>query len=127
MGLKAGDKVICRIKSGKVISSYSDFDEEREFEVIAALSTGYYLFVPDYYPIYDSFEITSRHIQNLNIDKKFTYFAMIYITLADIVKVSRVLDGLCCNTCNEFYKFAESNQEDGSLKCWNCRNYKQYQ
>jgi hypothetical protein len=31
-------------------------------------------------------------------------------------------DGCDCVKCNNFYPFAESNQEDGTLICFSCRN-----
>ena len=30
-------------------------------------------------------------------------------------------DGLKCKACHQFFEFAESNQEDGSLICYGCR------
>ncbi len=30
--------------------------------------------------------------------------------------------GAFCNWCTEYYPYAESNQTDGSMKCWSCRN-----
>jgi hypothetical protein len=32
------------------------------------------------------------------------------------------LDGMACKKCKSFYEFAESNQEDGSMVCYSCRN-----
>lgn len=31
-------------------------------------------------------------------------------------------DGLDCRVCKEFYQYAESNQDDGTLICFKCRN-----
>lgn len=31
-------------------------------------------------------------------------------------------NGLHCKKCKEFFNYAESNQTDGSLICWACRN-----
>jgi len=33
-----------------------------------------------------------------------------------------VYDGCTCKVCNVFYPYAISNQDDGSLICWSCRN-----
>lgn len=30
-------------------------------------------------------------------------------------------DGMYCKQCNSFYDFADSNQSDGSLICYSCR------
>ena len=31
--------------------------------------------------------------------------------------------GMLCGTCDKFFEFAEPNQDDGTLKCWECRNF----
>jgi hypothetical protein len=31
-------------------------------------------------------------------------------------------DGMFCRKCRVFYEFAESNQSDGTLLCYTCRN-----
>jgi len=31
-------------------------------------------------------------------------------------------DGMLCNKCKSFYKFAEPNQSDGSMICYSCKN-----
>jgi hypothetical protein len=31
-------------------------------------------------------------------------------------------DGMFCKSCNNFYQFAESNQDDGSLICYSCQH-----
>lgn len=33
-------------------------------------------------------------------------------------------DGLTCKRCKEFYPYSISNQDDGTLICWSCKNYK---
>lgn len=30
--------------------------------------------------------------------------------------------GMFCSKCNNYFEFAEPNQDDGSLICWSCRN-----
>ena len=39
----------------------------------------------------------------------------------DNVRVRRSPDGMYCKRCQSFYQFAESNQEDGTLLCYSCR------
>jgi DNA-directed RNA polymerase subunit RPC12/RpoP len=34
--------------------------------------------------------------------------------------------GCACNRCGEFYPWAEPNQENGTLVCWNCRSHRFY-
>ena len=31
-------------------------------------------------------------------------------------------DGMDCCKCKKFFEFAESNQDDGTMICWSCRN-----
>ncbi len=31
-------------------------------------------------------------------------------------------DGMFCKRCQVFYQYAESNQDDGSMICYSCRN-----
>lgn len=42
---------------------------------------------------------------------------------ADRIKeiISRGPDGCYCSVCKEFYNMAVPNQEDGTLKCYSCR------
>lgn len=30
--------------------------------------------------------------------------------------------GCICIKCKDFYQYAESNQQDGTFKCWGCRH-----
>lgn len=40
------------------------------------------------------------------------------------VVVKRSKNGYTCKACGEHYPYAEeSNQKDGSFKCWSCRNF----
>lgn len=39
-----------------------------------------------------------------------------------IVDKSEFGDGKYCSKCVEWYPYAESNQKDGTLICWSCRN-----
>ncbi len=40
-----------------------------------------------------------------------------------VIVKRRSKNGLTCKTCTEHYPYAEeSNQADGSFKCWSCRN-----
>ena len=37
--------------------------------------------------------------------------------------VASAVSGCHCSKCNNHFPFAEPNQADGTLICWNCRNY----
>jgi len=34
---------------------------------------------------------------------------------------NKSIDGMFCISCGNFYKYAEANQEDGSMVCYTCR------
>lgn len=38
-----------------------------------------------------------------------------------VVKNKNDMDGCTCVKCNEYYQYAVSNQEDGTLICYGCR------
>jgi len=37
------------------------------------------------------------------------------------IRKRKYLDGMYCRRCQSFYEFAESNQDDGTLLCYSCR------
>lgn len=124
--LKPGDKVICHLHSGKIVSGYSAFDDQKEFEIIALDFKGYFFYVPDYYNLSGTTRITAGQLIALKIDKRFLDCSMIYVSQSNVFKISDIMDGMICSSCKEFYKFSEPNQEDGTLKCWRCRAYPLY-
>lgn len=38
-----------------------------------------------------------------------------------IVRRKSSTDGCTCTKCGDVFPYAEPNQEDGSFRCWNCR------
>lgn len=124
--LKPGDKVCCRIKSGKIVQAYAEFDEEKDFEIVAFDSKGYFIYLPEYLNLYSTAKVTIQNSKALSINNKFIGCSIAYITDTMIVKVQSFLDGCACIKCKEFYKYAEPNQSDGTLICFNCREYPIY-
>lgn len=124
--LKPGDIVVCRIKNNKIVSPYSSYEEEIALEIIALDYKGYFFYVPRHYSLKNTNIINDYDIKSLQIDKKFLGSHMVYTIEGNIAKVQSILDGMRCCVCQEFFKYAEANQEDGSLKCWSCRNYRHY-
>jgi hypothetical protein len=41
----------------------------------------------------------------------------------DYIELKKKSCGHTCTKCREFYPYAEVNQDDGSFKCWGCRNF----
>jgi formylmethanofuran dehydrogenase subunit E len=56
----------------------------------------------------------------LNIDLV-SLLNMLEVYVEDI-RQRRKLDGMFCCKCQQFYDFAEANQEDGSMICYSCRH-----
>lgn len=120
--LKAGDRVDCRVKSNVIVSPYKEYDEVRTFEIVAVDKTGYYLFVPHYVILKNSTLADKYQCHNLGIDGRFLDEQIVYIQDNLIARISSKLDGMSCAICHEFHPMAESNQEDGTMICWSCRN-----
>lgn len=125
--LKPGDRVNCRLKESKVINPFDpNFDDEKTFEIIGISDKGYYLFVPDYISITDSYKVARYDIKDMGIDIKYVGEYCICIPEKMIYKVQYVQDGIACKLCKEFYHYASPNQSDGTLICWSCRTYPPY-
>jgi len=45
-----------------------------------------------------------------------------YVSMYGMVGKQGHAEGMSCGTCNKFFEYSESNQKDGTLKCWECRN-----
>lgn len=121
--IKPGDVVLCRIKDGFLVSCYSSFDEERDFQIIGTDEAGHYLYIPDHISIKDTFKIDAYSARVFAIAKQFIDCRAIYISPSYVCSVKSRLDGLSCIICNEFSQYAEANNEDGSLTCFICRSY----
>lgn len=119
--LKPGDRVDCRVKASTIVSPYKSYDEIKTFEIIAIDSHGFYLYVPHYYSIHGTSIANQYQCKALGIDKKFLDENMIYIQGNMVAAVHEKMDGMTCKTCREFYRYAASNQADGTLICYSCR------
>lgn len=119
--LKPGDRIDCRVKAHIIVSPYKDYDEIKTFQIIARDKLGYYLYVPCYFLLKDTYTVTKYQCDNLNIDYKFIGEEFVYIQSNMISRINLVYDGLFCSKCSEFFQMAEPNQEDGTLICYSCR------
>ncbi len=124
--LKPGDLVSCRVKDGRVVLAYADYDSEKTFEILASDSGGYFIYLPEYLNLYGGTTIGPQSIRSLGIGKQFLDGTMLYLTSNMIAKVVSSLDGCHCVECEEFFKYAVPNQEDGTLVCYSCRRYPIY-
>lgn len=119
--LKSGTIVSCRVKFPSIVSPYKNYDEIKSFVIVAADEYGYYLHVPHYYSLKDSVIADRHRCRKLGIEKRFLNEEIIYIQENMIAAIDNRPDGICCKKCHELYMFAESNQEDGTLICYSCR------
>lgn len=122
--LKAGDTIECKIKDNLVVNCYEyDYDRTAIFKIIAKDGAGYCLYIPHYFFIKNCYILDSEHIKDWGIDKKFINEKCLYIKEGYVFRVDKVVDGMSCRQCGEFFHMAESNQPNGSLICWTCRTY----
>jgi len=121
--VKSGDRIICRVKDGIIVSCFSEFDSENIFEVIASYEDDYFVYTPEYYNIKQSFLITTKSITEHHINKRFVNGYMNHINTNDICRIYSVINGCVCQNCNEFFQDAEPNASDNLFVCFLCRTY----
>jgi hypothetical protein len=119
--LKPGDTISCMVKDSAIVSPYVSYDETCSFVIVALDDEGYYLFVPCYYNLKNSVVADQSKCRKYQIDKKYLNENIVYISEKMIASVVKRDEGLNCKICNEFTRFAEANQKDGSFICYGCR------
>lgn len=65
---------------------------------------------------YNNFEIIETISKN-----DYTLIKCFPIVKSAIVMDQKKSEGLNCKKCNDYYPYAEPNQQDGSLICYSCR------
>jgi hypothetical protein len=119
--LTVGDIINCRVKSAQIVSPYRDYDEIKSFVIVAADDNGYYIFVPHYYLIKGTFVLDQYASRVLDINPKYIGDDIILILENMVAFVESKLDGIACKICKEFFSYAASNQPDGTMICFSCR------
>ena len=56
--IKPGDRIDCRVKEAEIVSPYQAYDKIITFEIVAVDAHGYYLYVPSYISLKESFKIS---------------------------------------------------------------------
>lgn len=126
--LTLGDSVVCRLRDNAIISVYeNEADEEIIFDIIAVYDDSYIIYIPSDRYIVDSIYITKSNYKLFNLEKKFIDCYVCRITEHKVFRVHSKLDGMACCKCKQFYQMAVATQDDNTLICWNCKNYKFYQ
>ncbi len=124
-----GDFVICKIKDSFFVNQYDDFDEKIEFVIIGKTFQNsvweYVIFIPhDILKMVKSsniIAINQKTADLYDINKKFKNECGMKLNTIGIYKISKAANGMCCSKCDEFYHYAESNQKNGKMICWSCR------
>lgn len=119
--LKPGDCIDVRVKDATIVGPYDNYDEVKTFQIIAKDKYGYYLYIPSYYLIKNTYRADIYQCQQLKINSRFLNEEFIYIKEKMVLKVHSILDGMTCSNCHEFFNMAEPNQDDGTLICYSCR------
>lgn len=120
-----GDQVICFVWRKSIIyPTYDVCDFKHIFEIIAADSGEYLLYIPDDVDLDNIIVVTKKILELNKINKKFLGVRAYKINEAQIKDLHEKLDGQSCMRCGEFYKMAEPNQSDGTFKCWLCKKYR---
>jgi hypothetical protein len=120
-----GDKVLCHIKSNKIVTVYEEvFDDTQVFEIIANYSEGYLIYIPLDFFMKEILRVDSGNYKKYGLDKKFIDSNVCHISDYKIAGVYSRVDGLNCKRCKYFSPMAAANQVDGSFLCWSCTTYR---
>lgn len=128
-----GDLVSIKIRDGLIVGTYDDEPETKKItvEVVALVEgdEGYLILVPNFLDIYlkNNIKITVNNYQSYGILKRFISSEAHFVSCAKIIDLVRKFDGMLCERCEDFVKYAEPNQPDEkSFKCFTCRKYPTY-
>ena len=120
--LQVGDTISCRIKSAMIVSPYRAYDDVKSFVIVAVDEHGYYLFVPHYYLLKDSFVADRYKIKLLGIEQRYLDEDIVYIQENMVASIEAQMSGINCRICREHFPYASANQEDGTMVCFSCRS-----
>jgi hypothetical protein len=118
--LKLGDRISVRLYGSNVVGPYSDYTEIRTFDIIGLDYERYYLYVPPYVNLSNTIKIDKYNCKSLGIDSRFIGEEALLIQENRIYKIVSSLDGMFCDSCKEFYDYAQPNH-GAILICWSCR------
>jgi hypothetical protein len=127
-GCCIGDHVVCKTREHVLVTRFEKYDDKITFTVVGRHSNGqdtydYVVYIPEYEAasIKGAFSIRPSLAEAYGVDKKYIGDLAIIIRKNNIVSIAFKADGLSCKRCKEFFRMAKSNQEDGTLLCYLCR------
>jgi hypothetical protein len=123
MDFKIADEVVVKIRDNVIVDrAATNFDRLVKFEIVATYDGGYFVYVPQDDLIQDSIRVYQHNMKKLNLESRFIDSDVCYIEDDRIVKLYHRMPGMKCQRCDEFYQYAEPNQDDKStMVCWSCR------
>jgi hypothetical protein len=125
--LSPGDRVICRIKDGKISNVYeATWDDTQVFDIISIVNDNYIIYVPIDYPLKQTFILDKAHYKQFNAPIKFIDSTVCIINEHEIVGVHSKLDGMCCSKCGEFISMGAPAKSGDPFICWGCKTYPKY-
>lgn len=128
MKYQIGDKIYCKIRGNTIISSSdNNYDIQLAFDIIGIdnKNSKYIVLVPKHFNIKNCWRVTEEHVENFGVDPNYLDKKAIFIYEDKIdkpnIKATSKVDGMACSRCKDFLFMAGPNQEDGSFKCFSCR------
>lgn len=127
-GCCVGDHVVCKTRDGVLVARHERSDAKLTLTVIGRqlIDDGVWEYVA-YVPEYESgtvsscFRIRPQFAENFGIQKKYVGELGLTFRRNNVMRLSYRADGLSCSKCEEFFRMAVGNQEDGTLICYSCK------
>lgn len=122
MDFKIADEVIVKIRNSHIVDRYAtNFDKLQTLEIVALFESGYFVYIPQDEFVKDSVKIELYNHKRFNVPTRYIDSYVCFINDDRIVRLYHRRIGMKCRHCNEFYQYAESNQANGTLLCWSCK------
>jgi hypothetical protein len=122
------DIVNCRIKEARLVTQEEAYDDKISLKIIGYKESTfgtqeYVVFIPEYQlnRVIPEGKVTQRMCKDYGVNPKFINDHMTYIRKSHVVSFEWRCDGMHCNKCDDYFEKAESNQADGTMTCWSCR------
>lgn len=120
-----GDSIHCKIVGNSVVGRTAEhFDIILSFEVVGfdKETSSNIVYIPEYYSIKNKIKIQETQTEEYDLPKSFIHKTILLVRDDQVCGVKKAgMDGMFCCQCGMFYPWAVANQENGTLKCFQCR------
>ena len=120
-----GDNVYCKIIGTTIVPRTADpYDIILSFEIIGfdKSTNSCIIYIPDYYNIKNKIRIQETQTEEYDLPERFIHKAILLLKADQILNIRKNgTDGMYCTQCKIFIPWAQANQPDGTLKCFQCR------